>query len=189
MKFSELVRKRKSVRAFKKKSVDWRAIMDALDDANQGPMAGNVNTLRTIIIEDTDTIKTLAKYTHQSWIAQAPAIIVVCSNDSRLVDMYGEQGKIYARQQVGAAIQTILLSLTEKEIATTWVGYFTEGMIKTVLKIPGHMVIDAIIPVGYEKFEKVKAERKKQDIESTIYWDEWDKRSRPTMFKDAPLRG
>lgn len=189
MKFSELVKERKSVRSFKKKSVDWKAIMDALDDANQGPMAGNVNTLRTIIVEEQETISKLAKYAHQTWIAQAPAVIVICSNDSRLVDMYGEQGKTYARQQVGAAIQTILLSLTEKGIGTTWVGYFTEEMVKTILKIPGHMKIDALIPVGYEKVDKVKAQRTKKELENTIFWDEWDKRSRPTLFKDAPLRG
>ncbi len=124
MEFDKVVRKRKSANHFSGKKVSWKDVLEAIDAANQGPFAGNHNNLHFLIVEEPSTIKDLANCCEQSWISNSNILIVVCSDDTHLQDLYGERGRIYSRQQSGAAIQTLLLKLTDLGISSCWVGIF-----------------------------------------------------------------
>jgi len=190
MELDEAIRKRKSVRSFQQRKVDFKVILDALDAANQGPFAGNMNNLRFVIVENKGTIDDIAKHANQIWISNADAVIVACSEELHIEDVYGERGRIYSRQQSGAAIQTILLKLTEAGIGSCWVGAYKDEAIKNALGIPEHINIEAIIPIGYEK-KPAKGEEKKQhkkEVASTIYWEAWHTSRRPTLFREPPMR-
>lgn len=185
MEFDKVVRKRKSVNHFSVKKVSWKDILEAIDAANQGPFAGNHNNLNYLIVEEPGTIKDLAKCCEQSWISSSNILIVVCSDDSHLEDLYGERGRIYSRQQAGAAIQTLLLKLTDLGISSCWVGAYTDEFIKQKLKIPQHIQIEAIIPVGYEKKMPGDEKKKKKELEDVLYWEEWKNSRRPALFEES----
>ena len=112
-------------------------------------------------------------------------MIVVCSDDTHLEDLYGERGRIYSRQQAGAAIQTLLLALTDLGISSCWVGAYTDEFVKQKLKIPQHINIEAIIPVGYEKKMPGDEKKKKKELESVLYWEEWKNSRRATLFEES----
>lgn len=188
MEFDELIKKRRSVRSFEKKPVDFRKILEAIDAANQGPFAGNHNTMHYVIIEDAGTIKRIAEHAQQSWIANAPAMIVVCSDDTNLENIYGERGRVYAKQQSGAAIITLIFKLVEAGLSTCWVGAFTDEVVKTTLGIPLHIQIEAILPIGHGKEEKHQPKHIKKELATTIFWEGWRRSRRPTLFKEGPLR-
>ena len=111
MEFDDVVRARKSVRRFKKKKASWKEVLEAIDAANQGPFAGNHNHLKYLIVEDKDVIDDVAHICEQPWINGAGILVLVGSDDTQLENLYGERGRIYSRQQAGAAIQTFLLAL------------------------------------------------------------------------------
>ena len=185
MDFDKVIEERHSVRKFKPKRVSFGDILEAIDSAIKGPFAGNLNNLKFVIVEDKKTIATLAKHTSQECINEASSVILVCSDDTQLEQQYGERGKDYSRQQAGAAINTLILKLTDLGINSCWVGSFDYEITKEVLKIPQSIHIEAMIPLGYEKGKTKKP--RKQELETVLRWENWNNRKRPTIFKEAPM--
>jgi len=60
MDLDKAIKARHSVRRFKTKSADWRDIIKAIDAARLAPYAGNIPTLKFIIVTDEEKIKQLA---------------------------------------------------------------------------------------------------------------------------------
>lgn len=182
----EAVDKRTSIRKFKDKKVNFSDVLEAIDAALKTPLAGNISTLKFVIITDPDTKEKIAEYADQLWLADADTLVVVCSKMEQLERMYKERARDYAKQQVGAAIQNFLLRITELGLASCWVGAYLDHEIKNVLTIPGEIVIEAILPVGHPD-EKPKP-KKKISLEHAIYWDKWKQSKKPTLTKDPATR-
>lgn len=182
MEFDEAVEKRFSCRVFKNKKASWKDVLLAIDAANQGPFAGNHNHLHYIIVEDERNIAEIAKHADQHWIAQAGILVVVMSDDKHLEDLYGLRGRVYSRQQSGAAISTMLLKLADLGLASCWVGAYSDEKIKNVLRMPHNFQVEAIIPVGYAAEKHIR--RRKKPLENTLYWEYWDKWKRPHPIKE-----
>ncbi|MBI2632479.1 nitroreductase family protein [Candidatus Pacearchaeota archaeon] len=182
MEFDEVIAKRKSIKAFKGKTASWKSVMEAIDAANQAPFADNRNNLKFIIIEDKDKIANIAHLANQTWISKSGIIVLVCSDDTNLENMHGERGRVYARQQAGAAIENLLLKIVDLGLSACWVGSYSDDLIKTKLQIPQNIQIEAIIPIGYAKstFDK----KRRAALENTIYWEEWGRGRRGPMFKE-----
>lgn len=179
MDFDTLIKSRRSVRKFKTKAPDWRYIIEAIDAARYAPMAGNNYTLKFILVDDPQKIKHLAEAAQQPFVAQAKYIVVVCSTTSRTTNLYGERGKMYTRQQAGAAIQNFLLKIEELGLATCWIGYFVEYIVKDTLSIPENVDVEAFFPVGYECPPKTKP-KKKADMDAILYFNTYkEKRMKP----------
>lgn len=187
MEFDSVIRKRHSVRSYTNKKANWRAAMEAIDSSIKGPFAGNMNHLKFLIIERPETIKKIAGFAQQTWITEAQILVIVCSNDAFLEKQYGERGRVYSRQQAGAAILTFILKLVDLGIDSCWVGAYSDELIKQLLKIPENIQIEAIIPIGYENPKKIKKKSKKLSLERSIYWEEWKKIRRPTIFPDPDI--
>lgn len=185
MDIDKLIEKRKSVRSFKDKKVSFKLILEAIDATLRGPFAGNINNLKFIIIESQETIDKIANFSQQHWMNDASTLIVVCSDDTHLENLYGERGRIYSRQHSGAAIEILLLKLTELNLASCWVGAYTDELVKQLLNIPQHIQIEAIIPVGYEK-GRAKRPRKKT-LDKVISWETWGNSKKPTYFKEPKV--
>jgi len=184
MEFDSVVRRRRSAHSFLKKRASWKAVLDAVEAANYGPFAGNLNNLRFLIIEEEETIAKVAKHAEQTWIGEAGIIVIVCSDETTLEDKYGERGRVYSRQQAGAAIETFILKLADLGLGSCWVGAYSDELLKEVLKIPQHIQIEAVIPVGYEDKKSYEKKPKKKELENSIYWENWGNGKRPTIFKE-----
>lgn len=173
MDLTKAIKERKSVRKYTDDEVDWRDIIKAIDMARFAPMAGNQFSLKFIFVHDEKKIQRLAEASQQEFVGKAKYVVVVISDDTKVIRSYGEErGKKFARQQAGAAIQNFLLKLTDMELATCWVGFFDDYIIKDTLQIPEDMVVEAIFPIGEET--KIKTpEKKKADLENYIYFNKW----------------
>lgn len=169
MSIDNLIKSRKSVRDFKNKKPDWRDIIEAIDFARFAPSAGNNFTLKFILVSNKEKIQKIADSAEQSFIATANYVLVVYSDPTRLINLFKERGKIYSRQQAGAAIENFWLSLVDRGLSTCWVGHFDDEMIKRLLKIPDKMELEAVFPIGYDSG---KTKRKnKIDLDRTLYFD------------------
>ena len=182
MELDEVINKRRSVRSFRGKSASWKDVLEAIDAANQAPFADNRNNLKFIVLEDKEKIAMVANLAGQNWNNESNIAVIVCSDDGNLENMHGERGRIYARQQAGGAIENLLLKLVDLGLSACWVGAFSDDLIKTKLKIPQNIQIEAIIPVGYSKTAAEK--KRKAALENTIFWEEWDRIRRGPMFKE-----
>jgi len=183
MDFNHIIKSRHSTTSFKKHSLSWKPILESINDTLQGPFAGNWNNLKFVIIEDSETIKKLSQFAHQYWISTASIIVLVCSEEKHLEELYGERGRIYSRQQAGAAINTLTMSLANKGIQSCWVGAYDDNDIRVLLKIPGQVLIEAMVPIGYSA-QKRQHKRKKQ-LEHSIFWEKWDASRRAGIFEES----
>lgn len=182
MNLDDTISKRISSRKFKKKEPKFGDVIEAIDAALKIPLAGNIHNLKYIIIDDEKTKKLIAKHSQQLWISEAPVLIAVCSDETHIANLYHDRGKTYSRQHAGAAIQTLLLKLTDLGIQSCWVGAYADELIKQLLKIPQHINLEAIIPIGYSS-EKPKSSPK-GSLENSIKWNSWETSQKPTKFKE-----
>ena len=183
MEFDTVVRKRHSVRSFKRKKADWRDIIEAIDSALQGPFAGNHNNLKFLVVEDKEKINQIAKACEQLWMSQAGILVVVCSDDKHLENLYGNRGRVYSRQQAGAAIQTFLLKCVDLGLSACWVGSYADADIRKIVQAPKEIQIEAIIPIGYST--QTAKEKRKHSLERTLYWENWGNAKRPSWFEES----
>ncbi len=80
MELDKAIQSRKSVKKFSKKKPDWRKIIEAIDFARYSPMAGNLYSLKFILVSDKEKIQQLSKASEQEFVADAQYVVVVCSN-------------------------------------------------------------------------------------------------------------
>jgi len=171
MDLDKAIRERHSARRFKSKKPDWRKIIEAIEAGSKAPLAGNIPTLKFILVSDKEKIGELAEAATQDFVATAHYVVVVCSDKTQCVRSYDERGEIYSRQQAGAAIENFLLKIIDLGLATCWTGAFSEETVKRILQIPENVDVDALFPIGYE-FEKTK-QRAKPNIDAVLFFDVW----------------
>lgn len=151
MELLEAIKKRRSVRSFKKEDVAEEDVNKMLQSACLAPTAGNVQPWKFVVVKNPKVKKDLAvSALNQLWMTEAPLIIVACADLNRAERFYGERGRtLYAVQDTAAAIQNILLTAASLGLAGCWVGAFSEArVIKTLDLSPGVRPL-ALIPLGY----------------------------------------
>lgn len=151
MELREAIRKRHSTRSFKTSKAKLRDVFGIVESALHAPMAGNVCTLKIILVEDADQLKEITEAAvDNSFVGEASHIIVVCSDLKQAENLYGEKGSLYNAQQAGAAIENMLLTTEDLGLATCWVGSFDDAAVKRSLEIKDDSIrIEAILPIGY----------------------------------------
>lgn len=174
MDLDKAIKSRKSVRKFTSKKPDWRDIIECIDAARFSPTAGSNFILKFVLVDNKEKIQQIADACQQQFINEAHYVVVACSTPLRLVNSYGNDGRIYARQQAGAAIQNFLLKLGEKGLSTCWIGYFVERLIKEAIKVdsPKEINIEAVFPIGFDG-EKKKTKKAKIELDRILYFNEF----------------
>lgn len=147
----EAIKGRRSIRAFKSQDVSAEIVEKLIDSARWAPSAGNIQPWEFIIVRDPKIKRELVKAAlNQTFIKEAPVVIVACADEDRSFQGYGIRGKnLYCIQDTAAAIQNIHLTAYSLGLGTCWVGAFREEEAMEVLKIPRGVRPVAIIPVGY----------------------------------------
>jgi nitroreductase len=147
----EAVKGRRSIRAFKSQNVSAEIIEKLVDAARWAPSAGNIQPWEFIIVRKPEIKKALADAAlDQTFIEEAPVVIVVCANENRSSQRYGIRGKtLYCIQDTAAAIQNFHLVAYSFGLGTCWVGAFREEEAREILKVSTGIRPVAIIPVGY----------------------------------------
>lgn len=85
----------------------------------------------------------------QMWLANAPVVIVICSEYARLTGKYGQRGVRYAMIEAGHAGENIFLQARASGLAAGIVGAFIDGDVARVMNIPAAHEPLLIMPVGY----------------------------------------
>ena len=173
------IKKRRSIRKYAldkrglPESIDEETMFEAIDLARYAPMAGNLYSLRFILVSNREKIKKIADAARQDFIQHAAYVLVVCSDENQTRRFYEERAERYLRQQAGAAIQNILLGLTARGLACVWIGHFYDEGIKEILKIPQDIFVEAIIPIAKPSPSLKLPERRMVDLKDVLYFEEW----------------
>lgn len=83
----EAIRKRRSIRKYKKDSIPEEVMLELLDAARLAPSGCNAQPWRFRVVKDIDTKLQLAQAAYnQKFISEAPVVLVVCANIKQYLD-------------------------------------------------------------------------------------------------------
>lgn len=181
MDFNKVLKTRKSVRHYSLKKVPFQAVSEICEAGILAPMAGNILTVRFIIVSDKEKIKLLADAAQQPFIAQTQYVVVIYSETKQIKQNYGERSKIYIRQQAGAVIENLLLKTVDLGLSSCWIGWFDENIVKRVLFLPDEVQVEALLPIGYGSEKTIN--KKRPDLKLVTYFNEYKQRTKKPLKK------
>jgi len=151
MEFRELIRRRRSVRAFERRAVEPGKVREILEAADIAPSAGNLQAYRMVCVTEPSVRKALAEASlGQSFVAQAPVVIVFLADPGRASKRYGERGRsLYCIQDATIACAHAHLRAADLGLGSVWVGAFDDGAVARAVGAPPGLVPVAVLPLGY----------------------------------------
>ncbi len=146
-----VIKGRRSVRDFLTKEIPEELINELIEALIWAPSAGNLQARKFIFVKDRKIKKELARAAlGQSFVAEAPLVVVGCADLERIALRYGSRGmNLYVIQDVSASIMQLMLLAHERGLGTVWVGAFDEKTVSDILGLPSFLRPVAIVPVGY----------------------------------------
>jgi nitroreductase len=150
MKILEIIKNRRSIRKFQKKKIPEEIIDKLIEAIIWAPSAGNLQSRKFYFVFDQKIKEELTKSSFgQSFIAQAPLVIVGCTNEKKS-NRYGEKGRnLLSVCDIALSVQNLMLLAKEKGLGTCWVGGFNDKEISKILNLPNNSKPIVILPVGY----------------------------------------
>ncbi len=181
MEFSELLLKRRSIRAFEDKEVPMELIDEVIADSLHAPSGGNRQVWGFVIVNDKDTVKRISDSSKKNILDQiekdpnnymaqykdglSNEKYNVFYNAPCVVFILGEKGPM---GKVDPAILAtyFMLSASSKGLGTCWIGLGTSPgpEMKAEMGVPDDMSILAPLCLGYPKNIPAVPERKPVNI-------------------------
>lgn len=122
----EAIEKRRSIRKFKDKEIPNEHIMELIEAARLAPSGCNAQPWRFKIVKDNETRQKLSEAAYnQSFIAQAPVVIICCADISDYIE--GSASGIQDLGKIGAVEDRIVSIICEsvnemKKMSITEIG-------------------------------------------------------------------
>jgi nitroreductase len=155
------IRQRCSVRSYKPDDVEEDKLKRILEAARLSPSASNRQEWKFIVVKNRETKKKLAGAAFgQSFIGEAPIVIVACGTESKSVMGCGQPTHTV---DVSIACAFMILEAYELGLGTCWIGAFKEDETKRILNIPESVRVVAMTPLGYPDEPPSKKSRKRLD--------------------------
>jgi len=86
---------------------------------------------------------------HQSWMAEAPVMVVFAAEYRRCMARYSDRGIRYTHMEVGHAGQNLFLQAEALGLACGIVGAFQDRALQKTLQLPAAHEPLLVMPVGY----------------------------------------
>jgi len=158
MGFYEILRKRRSIRAYRPDPVEEDKLDRVLEAARLAPSAANRQPVFFYVIRDKGTRERLFEAYPQKWFVEAPLIICGCSRPSEAWERRDE--KNYADIDLTIAMDHLILAAAAEGLGTCWIGAFDPDQLRRILSIPVDLEPVAMTPLGYPVAQPEPTSRK-----------------------------
>ena len=173
MDFYDVIKTRRSVRAYRPDPVPENVLKRVMNAARIAPSGGNRQPSRYIVVKDEMKKQALVPLCNgQRFIAQAPVIIVACGKEIQ-TNRGGYMGELSVILDVGIAVDHLTLAARAEGLGTCWIGSFKNNEIKSYLDIPSPFQVVALTPLGYpdgDHFVEITDRKKLDDIMCVDKW-------------------
>jgi nitroreductase len=169
MKFSELIKTRYSVRAYKPDSVENEKLQQVLDAARMAPTAVNRQPFQLIVIHTKGREEELNRIYGRDWFVQPPLVICICGAPT--LAWSRRDGMNYYAVDVTIAMDHLILAATELGLGTCWIGAFDPDAAREVLGLPDTVEPIAFTPLGYPADEP--REKKRKPLSELVRYENW----------------
>lgn len=165
--FTEVVRARRMVRAYRPDPVDPAAVERILDAARRTPSAGFSQGQSFVVVSGEATRKRIAEVCREPsyrtrgfapWVSAAPVLVVPCVREAAYHERYAEPDKARSVSprdwpvpfwwvDGGAALMLLLLAAVDEGLAAGFLAADPAGL-RAVLGIPPDVVPLGVVTIG-----------------------------------------
>ena len=180
MEFIDVVKSRRSVRAYSDKNVEDDKIEYVLECARLAPSWMNGQCCRFVVVREKERIEALAKASIiNRWLRKTPVILAACADP---LSSGKKRNMEYFEVDVAIAMEHVILAATDLGLGSCWIGGFDEKTVKEVLEIPPRIRVVALTPLGFpiqkegisEKGRKIIARSaKRKSLREIVHYEKW----------------
>lgn len=169
MNVDKVIKERRSIRNFKKKSVSWEKINEIMESCIYAPCAGGIQNWKLVVLKNKGQLDAICF--NQEAVVKSDFLVVVCSDDADLKRHYKDRWDIFSIQNTSSGIQNMLLKAASMKIGSCWIGVYKEEDLRELLRIPDEIEIHAVLAFGYSD-EKPEIPLR-STLASIINYDFW----------------
>lgn len=172
--------KRRSVRDFLPKPVEREKIERILRAGFEAPSAHNRRPWEFLVITGQEQREAVAGMSPWAKMCPSSAAVIACCADLRRGDpgydkgMEGEDA--LWEQDLCAAVENILLQITEEGLGGVWLGWYPDknkvDAFKSHFRLPGYIMPVALVALGYPAKENRPKNRYDPD---KVHWESWNR--------------
>jgi len=144
---------RRSIRNFTDKDVECEKIERILRAAMQAPSAHNFKPWEFIVVESEEKKNDISKMSPNATPAGKSKVSIVILGNTKLV----EKDDMWLQQDLGAAIQNMLLQIVEEGLGGVLLGFYPEmervNKMKRYFNLPEHIIPFGVVAFGYSNEE------------------------------------
>ena len=163
-----LILKRRTIRRFQEKAVQFSLLKKCVNAARLSPTARNTQPLEFVAVHNIEQVVRVNEAVHFGGAVkekgrvegEEPKAFIVILSDKEKAD------EKYIGMDVGIAAEAIALTALESGVGLCMMGSIERERIKGILKIPNQYSVQLVLAMGYPK-EKPKAEQATKDL---FYW-------------------
>ncbi len=146
MNFTDLAKKRYSVRKFNDEPVDGELLNKVLEAGRLAPTAVNRQPQRIVVLDKKESLAKIKKSTKYHF--DAPVVMIICydAEESWKNPFSGNDGGVLDATIV---ITHMMLKASELGLGTTFVAYFDPRVLIKEFDIPDNLVPVALLPLGH----------------------------------------
>lgn len=196
----EAMRRRRTVRRFRRDPVPDDAVQRILEAGRLAPSGGNLQNWVFGVVRDPGQIRTLAAAAgEQDWIASAPMLMALCTNIGPEVrsDPADELASALDRIRLGEAllrhladfpdprrVQSLVgegnvllpgahmvLAAAAEGLAASWIGFMDLREISDQLRLPDELICEFMLAIGYPDETPDPLERR--PLAEIVFEDRW----------------
>lgn len=161
---------RRSVRKYLDKVIEPEKIDRMLRAAMQAPSATNQQPWEFIVIDDKETLTKLADFSQYAKMLPGAALGFV------VLEKQGLRAPLFTEQDLGAAVQNLMLQAAEDGLGTVWMGVGRgserETFLTEMFALPETVKPFAVIAVGYPEDENANKFVDRYD-ETRVHWNKY----------------
>jgi FMN reductase [NAD(P)H] len=197
MNFRELLSRRRMVRAYEPEPVPREAVERIVRSVRRGPSAGFSQGLRLVVVTEGERRRRLAQIVgEESWVGNAPVLVVVCVREDDYHDRYRQPDKLALTGGVeiewpipfwyfdaGAAAMLILLAAIDEGYAAGLFGVVVEALpaVREELGLPDDVEIMCCITIGRAADDdeasalSSRLTRRRRAQDEIVRWERWSR--------------
>ncbi len=169
MQFSEVIRKRYSVRSYKPDPVEDDKLQQVLESARLAPTAANRQPFWFIVIHTAGREAELRRIYDSPWFVQAPVVICACGIPSQT--WVRRDGRSYLDVDIAIAMDHLILAAADLGLGTCWIGAFDLVATRKLFNLPDDVEPIVFTPVGYPNDQP--REKKRKSLAEIVKYEHW----------------
>jgi nitroreductase len=202
--FTELLKRRRMVRAYEPTPVPRETLARIVGTIRRAPSAGFSQGQRLVVVTEPDRRRAIAEaigehyYVEQGfapWISGAAALVVVCTREDDYHDRYRQPDKLQEGEEIawpvpywyadaGAAAMLVLLAAIDEGLVAGVLGVPAERMdqVRELLELPGDVAIVEVITLGFPAEDAAsdrlssRGTRPRRTLDELVHWERWSRR-------------